>query len=185
MVSIVLVLSMQLFASVFQLDQLHNLRRIIFYALVIMAFFSELGKFFILKIFIYPRKEFNTPVDGIIYGVIISLGFATMNNIIYLFNIPDLTVNLANAYSAGPAAVVFGVMMGFFVGLGKLRRMRFIDSMTGLAAAIFFHGLYDFCLLTEDYRMLWAFFAGSLIIVVSLCFAAIRIHQEAKIEEKK
>ncbi len=185
MVSIVLVIAIQLFAFYFELDRLNSIRRIIFYALVIMAFFSELGKFFILKILIYPKKEFTSPVDGIIYGVIVSLGFATMNNIIFLVDFPNLTVNLANAFSAGPAAVVFGVMMGFFVGLGKLRRMRFIDSMTGLAAAVFFHGLYDFCLLTEDYRLLWAFFTGSAIIAISLCIAAIRLHQEARSEAKQ
>ena len=184
MISILLVLAMQLFASFFQLDDLSNIRRVLFYALVIMAFFAELGKFFFLKGFIYTKAEFKTPVDGIIFGVMISMGFATMNNILFFFNIPDLSVNMANAFSAGPANVIFGVMMGFFVGLGKLRKMRFIDSMTGLAAAVFFHGLYDFCLLTKDYRLLWAFFIGSAIIAISLCIAGLRIHLDAKAEEK-
>jgi RsiW-degrading membrane proteinase PrsW (M82 family) len=185
MFSIVLVLVVQLTASYMELDKLTNIRRILFYALVIMAFFAELGKFIILKGFIYPRKEFKTPMDGIIFTVMISMGFATMNNFIYFINIPDLTVNIPNALSAGPANAIFGVMMGFFIGLGKLRKMKVIDSMTGLAAAVFFHGLYSFCLLTKDYRLLWAFFIGSTIIAISLYFAAIRIHQEAMAEEKR
>jgi RsiW-degrading membrane proteinase PrsW (M82 family) len=184
MISILLVLAVQLFASFFQLDVLSNIRRVLFYALVIMAFFAELGKFFFLKGFVYTKAEFKTPVDGIIFGVMISMGFATMNNILFFFHIPDLSVNMANAFSAGPANVIFGVMMGFFIGLGKLRKMRFIDSMTGLAAAVFFHGLYDFCLLTKDYRLLWAFFIGSAIIAISLCIAGLRIHLDAKAEEK-
>jgi RsiW-degrading membrane proteinase PrsW (M82 family) len=184
MISILLVLAMQLFASFFQLDDLSNIRRVLFYALVIMAFFAELGKFFFLKGFVYTKADFKTPVDGIIFGVMISMGFATMNNILFFINIPDLSVNVANALTAGPANVIFGVMMGFFIGLGKLRKMRFIDSMTGLAAAVFFHALYDFCLLTKDYRMLWAFFIGSGIIAISLCIAALRIHLDAKAEEK-
>jgi RsiW-degrading membrane proteinase PrsW (M82 family) len=114
----------------------------------------------------------------------ISMGFATLNNILYFINIPNLSVSGANAITAGPANVIFGVIMGFFIGLGKLRKMRFIDSMTGLAAAIFFHALYDFCLLTKDYRLLLAFFIGSTIIGISLCVAAIRIQLEAKQEEK-
>lgn len=184
MVSIFLVLLVQVAANYLELDKLNNIRRILFYALVIMAFFSELGKFFFLKVFVYPKDVFKTPVDGIIFSVMISMGFATMNNILYFINIPDLTVNIANALTAGPANVIFGVVMGFFIGLGKLRRMRYIDSMTGLAAAIFFHALYDFCLLTSDYRLLWAFFIGAGIIAISLCFAALRIHQDAKAEEK-
>jgi protease PrsW len=184
MISIVLVLAVQLFASFFQLDDLSNIRRVLFYSLVIMAFFAELGKFFFLKGFVYTRPEFKTPVDGIIFGVMISMGFATMNNFLFFFNIPDLSVNAVNALSAGPANVIFGVMMGFFIGLGKLRKMRFIDSMTGLASAVFFHALYSFCLLTKDYRLLWAFFIGSAIIVISLCIAALRMHFDAKAEEK-
>ena len=183
MISILLVLAMQLLASYFGLDRLSNIRRVIFYALVVMAFFSELGKFFFLKGFVYTKKEFKTPVDGIIFSVMISLGFAAMNNILYFINIPDLSVNVANAISAGPANVIFGIIMGFFIGLGKLRKMRFIDSMTGLAAAVFFHALYDFCLLTKDYRLLWAFFIGSAIIAISLCIAGLRIHQDAKAQE--
>jgi protease PrsW len=184
MLSILLVLAVQLFASWFELDKLSNIRRVIFYALVIMAFFSELGKFFFLKGFVSTRAEFKTPVDGIIFGVMISMGFATMNNILSLINIPDLNVNLANAFTAGPANVIFGVMMGFFTGLGKLRKVRLIDSMTGLAAAVFFHSLYAFCLLTKDYRLLFAFFVGSAIIAISLCIAGLRIHLDAKAEEK-
>jgi protease PrsW len=181
--SIVLVLSVQVIASALDLDKLNNIRRILFYALVIMAFFSELGKFIILKGFVYPKKEFKTPVDGIIYTVMISMGFATMNNILYFINIPDLSVNAVNGLTAGPANVIFGVMMGFFIGLGKLRKIRLIDSMTGLSAAVFFHALYDFCLLTKDYKLLWAFFIGASIIAVSLCIAAIRMHKDARAEE--
>jgi len=184
MASILLVVVVQLFASYLELDNLTNIRRVLFYALVIMAFFAELGKYIFLRGFVYPKEVFKTPVDGIIFAVMISMGFATMNNILYFINIPHLTVNIANALTAGPANVIFGIMMGFFIGLGKLRKMRFIDSMTGLAAAVFFHALYDFCLLTKDYRLLWAFFIGATIIAISLCIAALRIDQDAKADER-
>lgn len=182
MVSIGLVLLVQVIASYFELDRLGSIRRILFYSLVIMAFFSELAKFFFLKVFIYPRDDFKSPVDGIIYAVMIAMGFATMNNILSLINIPHLDVNLANAFTSGPANVIFGVLMGFFIGMGKLRRIRFVDSMTGLGAAVLFHALYGFCLLTYDYKLLWAFFIGSGIIAVSLSIAAIRLHEEARRE---
>lgn len=184
MLSILLVILVQIFASYFELDRLTNMRRLLFYSLVIAAFFSEFGKYFILKVLVYPKGVFRTPVDGIVFSVMISMGFATMNNILYFINIPHLSVNVVNTLTAGPANAIFGVMMGFFIGLGKLRKIRFSDSMTGLAAAVFFHALYTFCLLTKDYRLLLAFFAGSTIIAISLCFAALRIHMDAKDEEK-
>jgi RsiW-degrading membrane proteinase PrsW (M82 family) len=181
-VSIGLVLLVQVLASYFELDKLGNIRRILFYSLVIMAFFSELAKFFFLKVFIYPRDDFKSPVDGIVYAVMISMGFATMNNVLSMINIPDLDVNLTNAFTSGPANVIFGVLMGFFIGMAKLRKIRFVDSMTGLGAAVLFHALYGFCLLTYDYKLLWAFFIGSGIIAVSLCIAAIRLNEEARRE---
>lgn len=184
-ISILLVLAVQIFASYFGLDILSNIRRVLFYALVITAFFSELGKYFFLKVFLYHKDDFKTPVDGILLSVMIAMGFATMNNALYFINIPNLSVNIPNAFTAGPANVIFGVTMGFFIGLGKLRKLRFIDSMTGLFAAVFFHALYSFCLLTKDYKLLWAFFIGSAIVVISLYIAALRMHQEALMEEKK
>jgi protease PrsW len=180
--SIVLVLAVQYLANYFGLDKLVNLRRILFYSLVVVAFFSELGKFFFLRVFLYHKDSFRTPVDGIIYSVMIALGFATMNNVFYFVDLPHLEVNVTNALSAGPANLIFGVLMGFFLGMGRLRHIRFIDAMTGLAAAVLFHALYSFCLLTKDTWLLIAFFAGSLIIAFSLCIAAIRLHEEAKSE---
>jgi protease PrsW len=180
--SIVLVLTVQYLANYFGLDKLVNLRRILFYALVVVAFFSEFGKFFLLRVFLYNKDSFRTPVDGIIYSVMIALGFATMNNVFYFVDLPHLEVNATNALSAGPANLIFGVLMGFFLGMGRLRHIRFIDAMTGLMAAVLFHALYSFCLMTKDNRLLLAFFAGSLIIAVSLCIAAIRLHEDAKNE---
>ncbi len=185
LVSIIPVILIQYLAVNYDLDHLNNLRRIIFYSLVIMAFFSEISKFFFLKVFIYPDKRFQTPVDGIIFSVMIAMGFATANNLLYYVNIPELTTNSLNIVSAGPANVIFGVLMGFFLGLGKLRQIRFIDSMTGISAAVFFHGLYDFCLLTKDYKLLTAFFIGSGIIIISLCIVSIRINSDARTLEGK
>jgi RsiW-degrading membrane proteinase PrsW (M82 family) len=184
MFSIVLVIIVQIAATFMGLDKLTNIRRVLFYALVVSAFFAELGKYIFLKGMVYPKNEFKTPVDGIIFSVMIAMGFATMNNILYFINIPHLSVSVPNALTAGPANAIFGVIMGFFIGLGKLRKVKFIDSLTGFSAAIFFHGLYSFCLLTKDYKLLLAFFIGSVIIAISLCFAALRIHEDAKAEEQ-
>ncbi len=185
LLSIIPVIIVQLVADMFGLDHLTNLRRVIFYALAVMAFFSELSKFFFLKFFYFPRKDFKTPIDGIIFSVIIAMGFATMNNILTFINIPNLSVNAINAWTAGPANIIFGILLGFFVGLGKMRNMRFIDTMTGLAGAVFFHALYDFCLLTKDYKLLIAFFIGAIIVVVSLWFVSLKYTGDMLREEKK
>jgi len=182
MFSMIPVLFIQMFAAYLELDSLTSIRRIIFYAVVIMAFSSELFKFLAFRIFIYPKGKMSNPVDGIVYAVMIAMGFATLNNLMYFITLPNLAVSTVNAVTSGPANVIFGILMGFFIGLGKMRKMRFIDSMTGLVAAIFFHGLYDFCLLTKDYRLLGAFFAGSVLIALSLSITAIRLKMDEQQE---
>jgi RsiW-degrading membrane proteinase PrsW (M82 family) len=185
MLSIIVVILVQLLAAYFDLDNLKNLRRIVFYSLVIAAFFSEFSKFFFLKIFCYPDKSFRSPMDGIVISIMIAMGFATVNNILILVNIPDLTVSSINALTSGPANLIFGGLMGFFIGLGKIRKMRWIDSLTGLFAAVFFHALYAFTLITKDDKLLIAFFIGSSIILISLWVASKRMHADVRMNERR
>jgi RsiW-degrading membrane proteinase PrsW (M82 family) len=183
MASIVLVIVVQYLAAYFDLDNLKNLRRLLFYTVAVVGFFSELAKYFFLKVICYPDKNFRTPLDGIVFSIMVAMGFATTNNILTLINIPHLQVDLVNALSSGPANIIFGGLMGFFLGLGKLRKMRWIDSMTGLSAAVLFHAIYAFTLITADYKLLAAFFIGSGIILASLILAASRIHKDARMNE--
>ena len=49
------------------------------------AWAEELLKFSILYLIILKRDEFNEPMDGLVYGVIVSLGFATYENYTYVY----------------------------------------------------------------------------------------------------
>ena len=49
------------------------------------AWSEELLKFIILYFIVLRRNEFNEPMDGIVYGVTVSLGFATFENYDYVF----------------------------------------------------------------------------------------------------
>ena len=46
---------------------------------------EELFKFLALMFVAFPRKNFNEPFDGIVYSVMIGLGFASFENIMYVF----------------------------------------------------------------------------------------------------
>ena len=81
---------------------------------------EESLKLAVLYFFVYKMKDFNEPIDGIVYGVTVSLGFATLENIYYVYLLADYyeTSSMAMAYgrsfSAVPAHAVFGVYMGYF-----------------------------------------------------------------------
>lgn len=175
--SIIFFLVLQYLGSIFDLDNFRSLRRIIFYSFVIMGFGSEFGKYLFLRYYFLPKDEFKGPIDGVVYGVMLSLGFAEVGNIIYLFYYE--TVDIVYSITVIFANVFFGIIMGFFVGLAKTRENRFIDSMTGLFAAVFFHALYNFCFITMDYRLLTWFMVGSFVVVSLLVIKAGRIKLES------
>ena len=77
-------------------------------------------KLSILYFFVYKMKDFNEPIDGIVYGVTASLGFATLENFYYVYLLADyyqtssMSLAIARSFSAVPAHGVFGVFMGYF-----------------------------------------------------------------------
>ena len=77
-------------------------------------------KLSVLYYFVYKMKDFNEPIDGIVYGVTVSLGFATLENLYYVYLLADyfettsMALAVIRSFSAVPAHAVFGVFMGYF-----------------------------------------------------------------------
>ncbi len=180
MFSIVVVLLFQYIARKFGLEEFKNIRRIIFYSFIVMGLGSELGKYLILRYHNYPNDSYNGPLDGIVYSTMIAMGFAFMGNILY-FVLPYYTeIDFLYAISVIPANLFFAVILGFFLGVAKTRENKFVDSMTGLFGASFFHALYNFCFITEDYRLLIFLSIGAFVIVILLYYKAFELNEEYK-----
>lgn len=77
-------------------------------------------KLSVLYFFVYKMKDFNEPMDGIVYGVCASLGFATLENLYYVYILADyfetssMYLAIIRSFSAVPAHAVFGIFMGYF-----------------------------------------------------------------------
>ena len=90
------------------------------------AWTEESLKLLILYAIVIKRKEFNEPMDGIVYGVAVSLGFATYENYDYVFRLalewkeygvtPE-DVAIWRSYSAVPMHGLNGCLMGFYFGM--------------------------------------------------------------------
>lgn len=180
LVSVILVYSAQLLAELLGIDDLKNIKRTAFYTFVIIGFSSELGKFIFLRYYFLSLKGFRGPVESIIYSVTISLGFALGAIFLFGYNVIGSGIDSLYLFLYPVFSVFSGIILGFFVGLGKSRKNRFIDSMTGLAAVTFFHGLFNFCFCTEDKRLLVIFGIGTIIIGILLLVKGIN----TKVEEE-
>jgi RsiW-degrading membrane proteinase PrsW (M82 family) len=155
---------------------LKNLRRIIFFSFVIIGFGQEFGKFLVLRYLMLPNKFFRNPSDGISYSLMISFGSGTMINLAYYILYPqtDVSIFMSNIL----VGMVYAVVMGFFVGMGKLRNNRMIDSLSGLFGAAFFHGSFEFIIQTDDRLLIWPFLIGSAVITFLLIVKSIQISDE-------
>lgn len=111
---------------------------------------EEFFKFLVLFLYAARHREFDEPMDGIVYGVAASLGFATLENILYVVQ-GGMGVAIVRAFTAVPGHALFGAVMGLHVG-----RARFAGKSAPwhLALALFWpillHGLYDLPLLSAQ-----------------------------------
>ena len=143
----------------------NNLLEIAIFSFFVVGLFEELSKFIFLRFFIYPQAAFNEPIDGIVYSVAVGMGFAMVENLLYLTSDKgSLTMALSRALTAVPAHAAFGVLMGGYIGLAKFfPKKREQNLWAGLGLATFFHGLYDFFLLQNSYEVLSIFAVGVLL----------------------
>ncbi len=107
---------------------------------------EEIAKFIMLWLLLRKNRYFDEKMDGIVYAVCVSLGFAALENIMYLFSNAEsyLSVGIARAIFAVPGHFCFGILMGYYYSLAKFYpKTPTKNKVLILAAPIIVHGLYD------------------------------------------
>ena len=146
-------------------------------AFFVVALIEEFSKYIIVRYFAQTNNAFNEPYDGIIYAVMVSMGFAATENIFYVIEGGYQTAIL-RAFTAVPAHATFAILMGYFMGKAKFSNNRMILNLTGLFLAVLFHGAYDFFLFIDFVPGIWVGAFVSLFIGIVLSRKAIKKHQE-------
>jgi RsiW-degrading membrane proteinase PrsW (M82 family) len=119
-------------------------------ALFVAAILEEFFKLTVLVLYSMRTREFDEPMDGIVYGVVASLGFATFENLLYVMD-GGTGVAFSRAFSAVPLHAFLGAIMGYYVGQAwKNPGRRSAYIVRGYAIAVFLHALYDFPLMTMN-----------------------------------
>lgn len=147
-------------------------------AFIVVALAEEFSKYVVVRYFAQPRAAFNEPYDGIVYAVMVSMGFACTENILYVME-GGTTTAILRAFTAVPAHATFGVLMGYFMGLAKFSKHNRVKlNLTGLFLAVLFHGAYDFFLFINFIPGISIGAFISLIVAIVLSKKAIKKHQE-------
>jgi len=129
-----------------------------FWDAFMVASLNEEGlKLAALTLLIWKSREFNEKFDGIVYAAFISLGFAGIENVLYVFE-HGLTTGIARAITAVPAHALFGITMGFFFGMAKFypaKRKKYFRLSFFVPFVL--HGIYDFILMSGHAILLLVF----------------------------
>ena len=133
-------------------------------AFMVAALVEESFKYFAVFVLIWRNPNFNEKFDGIVYAVFVSLGFALVENVGYVMqNSNGMQVGLMRAFTAVPAHAIFGILMGYRLGLAKfIPSQRTKNLILAFLIPFFFHGVYDFILMLEM-NVLLIFFFGFVI----------------------
>ncbi len=118
---------------------------------------EELSKFIMFMALIWWDKNFDEYFDGIVYASFIGLGFACVENIMYVFSASaesfqsGIGTGVVRALLSVPGHFLFGVVMGYFLSLAKFKKEnRFVYLLSGLLLAMLAHGLFDWMLMISS-----------------------------------
>ncbi|MFL5810545.1 MAG: GNAT family N-acetyltransferase [Flavisolibacter sp.] len=160
-------------------------------AFILTALTEECSRFLAIRLYAFRQKDFKAPIDGIIYAVMVSMGFATVENLFYVFE-KGVSAGMIRSYTAMPAHATFGIMMGYYLGLSRFDDdNRIILYAKGIGLATLMHGFYDFFvflerdeslgrLVTSDSMDILCFTGALVTLTISVFISArlIRLHRK-------
>lgn len=124
---------------------------IILFAALMPGIVEESLKFWVVKDKVYDNKHFSEPMDGIMYAVVASLGFAALENVFYIFGEETFEFGLLlggfRAALSVPGHALFSGVMGYYIGQAKYAGDKIKEKKLlrkGLLLAICFHAGFNF-----------------------------------------
>ncbi|MHB9288350.1 PrsW family intramembrane metalloprotease [Halobacteriales archaeon Cl-PHB] len=127
------------------------------YFFLVVGPIEEFVKWLAIRVQAYNDPRFDAVINGAIYGAVAGLGFATVENFVYIANtyvtasgagtgaqLEGATLTAAGRAFVGPGHVIFSAFAGYYLGLAKFNpENRGPIVVKGLLIAAFIHGLYN------------------------------------------
>jgi RsiW-degrading membrane proteinase PrsW (M82 family) len=111
---------------------------------IAVALVEELMKYAVIKQKVIKNKEFDEPVDAMIYMIIVALGFAAVENLLILFPLSEFF----EIFTISGIRALCSATIGYFIALWYFRKKPFRFVIFGALIAIISHGLYNFSVVT-------------------------------------
>ena len=137
-----------IFGVFFNTDDISSFILIFIFVFISVGIIEEGAKFIVAKFIGYDDKEFDEIYDIIVYSAFASLGFACIENILYVFNY-GLGVAISRALLSVPGHLCFGVLMGYFLAMAKINSINnkkdlyYRNMILSLLVPTLVHTMYD------------------------------------------
>lgn len=148
-----------------------NLIELLLYAFINVALVEEFAKWIIAYKFSYNDSNLDEVYDMMVYSTFVSLGFAFIENVLYVFQ-GGIGTGIIRALLAVPGHACDGAIMGYYLGLAKLSEINENDKLKkknvllSILAPTIMHGIYDYCLFTGKLIFIILFFIFVIIVYV-------------------
>lgn len=144
-------------------DMADGLVSLLIQCILVIGLAEELFKFIFLFLSTWWSKHYNFTFDGIVYAVFVSLGFATLENLMYVFQY-GVGTGIIRALTSVPGHTCFAVLMGYFYSKMRLAAKYkniggcLLNCALALAIPVLVHGLYDTIAMSGTLLSLFLFF---------------------------
>ena len=168
----------RLFTTLF--PQGEDTMSILMYSFLGIALIEEGYKALFTYLIVYKNRNFDHIFDGIVYAVFMSLGFATLENVLYLFNY-GIGVALSRGIISVPAHAFYAVSFGFFLGKAKQASVKGekgksrIFLLLSIVTPVLLHGIFDFLLLSQDV-ILYKVFIVFVVFLYLISLVQVKLH---------
>lgn len=141
-----------------------------FYYIIGVGLVEESLKYLVVKLRVLDSSHFDEPIDTMLYLIIAGLGFATVENIIVIFDIKSLEeaaiVSMIRLLTAVFLHTFSAAITGYFLALSIYEKNRAIGIL-GLSLAALSHGLYNISIVKlETARTYFSFLLPTIIIIL-------------------
>ena len=147
------------------------------HAFLVIAVPEEFCKFLVIRGIIFRNKSgFTEPIDGIVYAVMVGMGFACIENLVYVLKY-GAGFGILRMFSAIPAHAMLGVIMGFHLGIARFTRNKKLKfNIFALLIPIGMHSMYNFFLFVHFIPGMWIGAGLGMLISFYFSVQSIRIH---------
>lgn len=167
--------------SIFSTDYINDFGTIFIYTIFGIGLPEEISKWLVVRMNAYNNKEFDHRYDAIVYSVFSGLGFACIENIIYVLS-ENYGIGILRALIAVPSHACNAVIMGYFLGLAKENYYKgnynkeYIFKVLSLLMPALNHSLYDALIeyyVSSKLMIIFFIFIAEVILIYIICFKII------------